>query len=136
MARNDNEKSLTARNNLYPYAQWYFATAIVTSWVGFSISYFMRLGQVTIYHHLHGFFAGMWMLVMIIEPILYQKNKIALHRKLGRFAAYVLTPLLVLSALKVVHLMVSHPESYPPGEIYPAIIHRYWLIDLIPVFLV
>jgi len=78
----------------------------------------MKLGQVTVYHHLHGFCAGMWMLVMLIEPILYQRNKIELHRKLGKIAAYCLTPLLIISALKVIYLMVTHTAAYPPGATY------------------
>jgi len=103
---------------LYPYASWYFALAIAVTVTGFSRSYFGRLGEVTIFHHIHGATAGAWMLVLIIQPILYKKGRLNLHRKLGRVASFTLVPLLILGGSKMIELMLSGASNYPPGVPY------------------
>jgi hypothetical protein len=117
---------------LYPNAPWYFALAIVTTWVGFSMSYFARLGQVTIYHHLHGATAGLWLALMVVQPILYKSGKLKLHRKVGWIASLTLVPLMVLGGLKMMQLGIINQASYPPGVIYRlSFIDAYSLIQFI-----
>ena len=102
---------------LYPYAAYYFGLALIVTWVGFSQSYFVRLNQVTIYHHIHGALAGAWILVLIIQPILYQRGQLELHRKIGRIAGYIIFPLLLLGGLKMIHSMLNSADAYPPGAV-------------------
>jgi hypothetical protein len=108
----------TETKTLYPRAAWYFAAGILITWIGFSRSYFARLGANDIYHHIHGATAGAWMVLLIVQPILYHKGKLALHRKLGRIASIILVPLLVLGGIKMMHSMVNSHASYPPGVAY------------------
>jgi hypothetical protein len=115
---------------LYPYASYYFALALIVTWVGFSQSYFGRLTQVSIFHHIHGALAGAWILVLIIQPILYQKGKLALHGKIGKLAGYVLFPLLVLGGLKMIHSMLNSAAAYPPGAVI-----RLAFLDFVSVLL-
>lgn len=103
---------------LYPNASWYFGLAIAVTVTGFSRSYFGRLGDVTIYHHIHGATAGLWMVVLIIQPLLYKKGKYALHRKIGWVASFSLVPLLMLGGLKMIADMLLSASSYPPGIPY------------------
>lgn len=100
---------------LYPNASIYFFLALVVTWIGFSHSYFMRITELSVFHHIHGAIAGGWILVLIIQPILYKKGELALHRKIGRLASVILFPLLVLGGLKMIHLMLNNAQSYPPG---------------------
>ena len=117
---------------LYPNAHWYFALAIITTWVGFSRSYFARFGQVTIYHHLHGATAGLWLALMVVQPILYKKGKLHLHRRLGWAASLTLVPLMVLGGLKMMQLGIVNQASYPPGTIYRlTFIDAYSLLQFI-----
>ena len=113
MSSNPSGKSAV----LCPYASYYFGLALIVTWVGFSQSYFVRLNQVSIYHHIHGALAGAWILVLIIQPILYQKGKLELHRKLGRLAGYLIFPLLLLGGLKMIHSMLNSADAYPPGAV-------------------
>ena len=106
------------RAPLYPNAPWYFALAVVVTWVGFSTSYFGQLAQTDIYHHLHGATAGAWLLLLIVQPILYQRGQLALHRRLGKIASLVLVPLLVAGGLKMMHTMLHSAAAYPPGATY------------------
>jgi hypothetical protein len=104
---------------LYPNAPWYFALAIVVTMVGFSKSYFGNLGQISIFHHIHGATATAWMLLLILQPILYKQGKLALHRKLGWIAAFTLVPMLMIGGLIMMHLMVGpNAKLYPPGIPY------------------
>ncbi len=100
---------------LYPNATIYFFLALVVTWVGFSQSYFGRLGSVDIFHHIHGAIAGGWIIVLMIQPYLYKQGKLALHRKIGKLAAYILFPLLLLGGLKMIHSMLNGLDAYPPG---------------------
>ncbi|MBS1601779.1 MAG: hypothetical protein JST42_03860 [Bacteroidetes bacterium] len=103
---------------VYPRAHWYFALAIVVTWVGFSTTYFTRLKDNDIFHHIHGASAGLWMTLLIIQPILYQRGRLRLHRRLGKWASIVLVPLLVLGGIKMIHTMVRNADHYPPGVAY------------------
>ncbi|OYU55782.1 MAG: hypothetical protein CFE25_00590 [Chitinophagaceae bacterium BSSC1] len=114
----------------YPYASYYFALALIITWVGFSQSYFGRLNQVTIYHHIHGALAGGWILVLIIQPILYQQGKLVLHRKIGKLAGYLFFPLLLLGGLKMIHSMLNSAAAYPPGAV-----NRLAYLDFVSVLL-
>lgn len=117
-------------SKLYPHASYYFALALIITWVGFSQSYFGRLNQVTIYHHIHGALAGGWILVLIIQPILYQQGKLALHKKIGKLAGYLIFPLLQLGGLKMIHSMLNSAAAYPPGAV-----NRLAYLDFVSVVL-
>lgn len=116
------------RAGLYPRASWYFALAMLITWVGFSRSYFLRLGDVTVWHHLHGASVGAWIGLLIVQPLLYQRGQLGWHRRLGR-VSYVLVPLLLLGGLKMMQLMMQSAAAYPPGAVYTlAYIDAYSLI--------
>jgi hypothetical protein len=72
--------------------------------------------------------AGAWILVLIIQPILYQKGKLHLHRKIGKLAGYILLPLLILGGLKMIHSMLNSAAAYPPG-----VVNRLAYLDFIAV---
>ncbi len=117
---------------LYPNAPWYFALAILVTWVGFSLSYFTRLTEVNIFHHLHGASAGLWMTLLVIQPILYLRGQLRLHRRLGWLGVLVLAPMLVLGGLKMMHQILQAPTSKRPqtSELFP-VIYQSIYYDLI-----
>ncbi|GAB3796309.1 hypothetical protein GCM10028819_13670 [Spirosoma humi] len=103
---------------LYPNAPWYFGLAVIITWLGFSRSYFSRLTQTDLYHHLHGASAGLWMGLLILQPILYRRGQLALHRKLGWIGTAVLVPALLIGGVKMMRLMLQAADAYPPGAVY------------------
>jgi len=103
---------------LYPHASWYFALAMIVTWIGFSTSYFARLKDNDIYHHIHGATAGLWIALLIIQPLLYKYGKLRLHRRLGWIGTLTLGPLLILGGLKMMQLMIRAQDTYPPGIVY------------------
>lgn len=98
---------------LYPHAQWYFFAAMVTTWLGFGRSYFAVVRSAPLLNHLHGALMGGWIAILIVQPMLYQRGKLRLHRTLGRWAVYLWVPLLVaVGFLMDRHMLAAH--SLPP----------------------
>lgn len=112
------QKAPARRVVLYPYAQWYFLAAIVVTWVGFARSYFMVLRQTSLAHHIHGACMAGWILLLITEPILYQRGKLDWHRKLGRWGAYGLVPVMCVTALYMIHLELTPATPFPRAVAY------------------
>ncbi|MBS1821623.1 MAG: hypothetical protein JST61_06570 [Acidobacteria bacterium] len=123
-----------SETRLYPRAQWYFLAAIVTTWIGFSRSYFLRIGHATVYQHIHGATAGLWMTLLFVQPMLYQRGQLALHRRLGRLGVFVLLPALLMGGALMVHNMVKHQAGYPPGMVYTLSYLDAWSLLLLALF--
>ncbi len=100
-------------NAFYGKAYLYFILAELVTVVGFFPSYFQRLTMTDSAHHLHGITATLWMLLLIIQPLLYRNRKIQWHRRIGK-VSFVLVPLIIVSGLNMVHLMLVGKDNYPP----------------------
>ncbi len=124
------------RTAFYPNAQWYFLAAVVTTWIGFSRSYFLRIGHATIFQHAHGATAGLWMALLIVQPILYQRGQLELHRKLGRLGVYTLVPLLVMGGALMLHNMIKHQTGANPSAVYTLGYLDLWGLFMFPLFVV
>ncbi len=123
------------RAMLYPNAPWYFALAVVVTWVGFSQSYFARLRETDVYHHLHGAFVGTWTVLLIVQPILYRQKKIQLHRRLGWAGTIMLVPGILLGGAKMMQMMIQGQATYPPGTVYQLSFIDATSLILFPLFL-
>ena len=99
---------------LYPHAQWYFLLAMAITWVGFSHSYFAVLPSQPLLHHIHGALMGGWIALLALQPVLYQRNRLQLHRTLGRWGVYLLVPAIVVCGFLMIRLML-HGTDLPPG---------------------
>jgi hypothetical protein len=106
--------SRTRPGLLYPHAQWYFLLAMGITWLGFSRTYFAVVRTEPLLHHIHGALMGGWIALLVMQPILYQRGNIQLHRTLGRWGVYLLMPGIVLcGTLMVRRMMQTH--SVPPS---------------------
>jgi hypothetical protein len=81
---------------LYPHAQWYFLLAMGITWLGFSRTYFAVVRTEPLLHHIHGALMGGWIALLVVQPMLYQRGHIRLHRTLGRWGVYLLMPAIVV----------------------------------------
>lgn len=81
---------------LYPRAQWYFFVAMLLTWLGFSHTYFAVVRSEPLLHHVHGALMGGWIAILMLQPVLYQRGKLQLHRTLGRWAVYLWVPAMLL----------------------------------------
>jgi hypothetical protein len=105
--------SRTKQPVLYPHAQWYFFLAIAITWLGFSRTYFIVIAGEPLIHHIHGALMGGWIALLILQPILYQRGKLQLHRTLGRWGAYILVPGIVVCGFLMVHRMLALSTTPP-----------------------
>ncbi|MDP9047143.1 MAG: hypothetical protein M3N14_03340 [Bacteroidota bacterium] len=91
---------------------YYFIGLYALVLLGFWPSYFSRFFNGTadfaFYFHFHAVLLTLWIFLLIIQPILIRKKKLALHRLLGKLS-YILMPLLFLSVILLAHSRIpSH----------------------------
>jgi len=118
---------------VYPHAQWYFLLAIVVTWVGFARSYFAVIRTEPLLHHIHGALMGGWIALLIVQPILYQRGELKLHRTLGRWGAFALVPAMVVVGVLMVRRMLIY------GGVPPSVLDQLAFLDVnalidIPLF--
>ncbi|MCA0133881.1 hypothetical protein [Winogradskyella alexanderae] len=105
------------KSKYYKYAHIYLALGLVVVLIGFSKTYFNRLGEFSFSHHLHGISATLWMILLIIQPYLFQKGKLKTHRFLG-WSSLVLVPLIIIGGVIMMKMMIQGQANYPPNIVY------------------
>lgn len=96
----------------YSRAYIYFGLAFLIMLTGFLPSYFLKLGETSAAHHFHGITASLWMLLLVVQPLLYKKGIMKWHRILGR-TSFILVPMLIIGGLYMIHIMMNK-GNYPP----------------------
>lgn len=97
----------------YNNAWRWFMLALAITLVGFFNSFISKLTETDTLHHFHGITAMSWIVLLIIQPFLYSKNKMNIHRSLGKIS-FILVPSLVVSGLLMMHLMLSREGGLNP----------------------
>ena len=114
---------------LYPHAQWYFLAAMAITWLGFSQTYFRVVRTEPLLHHIHGALMGGWIALLVVQPILYQRGYMRLHRTLGRWGVYLWMPAIVVCGLLMDRRMLR-THNAPPF-----IIDQLAFLDLVSLIL-
>lgn len=102
----------TTTQPFYSRAYLYFGFSFLIMVAGFAPSYFLKFGETSLAHHFHGITASLWMLLLVIQPLLYKSGKMQWHRILGR-SSLILVPLLIIGGLSMIHIMMNE-GNYPP----------------------
>lgn len=74
------------------------------------------------YTHLHAAAGGLWMALLVLQPVAMARRQVALHRAVGR-AAWVLGPLFVASSVLLAH----HRFSRMPAATFAAEAYTLYL---------
>jgi hypothetical protein len=101
----------------YGRAHWYFLAALAILVAGFWPSFFRPMGAGDIGHTLHGITATLWVVALMSQSFLMSRGQVQWHRRIGRTAAFVLLPVLTISALHMVRVMFANtamPPFLPP----------------------
>ena len=93
---------------------YFFILLLVVVALGFSPSYFFKVGSDTtdfsVYTHFHAFMMTTWMFSLITQPFLIRYKQFKWHQILGKIA-YIQVPLLMISVLLLAHhTLQSVPE--------------------------
>jgi hypothetical protein len=105
------------RKTFYKYAHLYLTLGLVVVLLGFSTTYFSRLSDFSLPYHVHGISATLWMILLILQPYLFQKGKLKTHRYLG-WTSILLVPLIVICGVIMMRLMIQGQSNYPPKLVY------------------
>lgn len=71
----------------------------ITLQIGFHPTYFKyspAFKKFTWLHHIHGALMASWVILLVLQPVLINKGKLAAHRFVGKFS-YVVAPLMIAS---------------------------------------
>jgi hypothetical protein len=89
----------------YKNLVYFFGVIAIITFIGFYKKYFSLApdfpGLKNI-HHFHALALTTWLSMLIVQPILIAKNKMAAHRLIGRFS-YILVPIMFVSMLLAYH---------------------------------
>ena len=94
---------------------WMIAVLVITI-IGFIPGYFNKLHKTDIWHHIHGISATLWLILLIVQPALYRFNNIKLHRKIGRFSAF-LALSVVIGGFMMMKIMMQSKGKYGVDDI-------------------
>lgn len=94
---------------------WYFMLLFIPlTFLGFYKSYFVQFphftGSNNYLIHIHATLAGLWVLMLIVQPFLVVNKKLAWHRAIGK-ASYFILPLLILSFIPQILRRISEGNS-------------------------
>ncbi len=99
-------------NGSYRHAHWYFTAALAAIVAGFWPSFFRPLGAGDAGHTVHGVTATLWVTLLIVQSWLMSRGLVTWHRRVSRLA-FVVLPVLAVSALHMVAVMMTNPGMPP-----------------------
>jgi hypothetical protein len=105
------------KTKFYKHAHLYLALGLLVVAIGFSKTYFNQLGEFSFPYHLHGISASLWMILLIIQPYLFQKGFLKAHRILG-WSSILVVPIIVIAGIIMMRLMIQGQANYPPNVVY------------------
>lgn len=79
-----------------------FVLVIMGFWPSYFVKFFNGTANFTFYFHFHATMMILWILMLIIQPILIRKKKLALHRLIGKLS-YFLFPMMLVSIILIIH---------------------------------
>jgi hypothetical protein len=79
-----------------------FALVLLGFWPSYFAKFFNGTADFNFYFHFHATMVILWIAMLIAQPLLIRKKKLALHRLVGKLS-YVVFPLIFISVLLLVH---------------------------------
>jgi hypothetical protein len=85
---------------------YYFIALFVLVILGFWPSYFAKYldgtANFNLYFHFHAAMVTLWIFMLIMQPLLIRKKKLALHRAIGKLS-YIVFPFIFISVILLMH---------------------------------
>lgn len=85
----------------FPNAHLWLILPLLIAFTGFYFSYWSKFTEVPFHQHLHGLTATAWYILLIVQPLLYQKVKMKSHRIFGVIGVF-LAGGVVFSAMQII----------------------------------
>ncbi len=86
----------------YRLAHYYLLMLVPMTFIAFGPSFFFKLNEAPLVHHLHGSSSSLWLLLLILQSWAIVNKKRELHKTMGK-ALFLLVPFMVASFAMVSH---------------------------------
>ncbi|MGK7296609.1 MAG: hypothetical protein ACNS61_12420 [Candidatus Wenzhouxiangella sp. M2_3B_020] len=117
--------------HVFRHAHRWLLIPLIITLLGFTPSYFMKLGEATWHQHLHGISATLWFVLLIVQPYLATHGRLPRHRLLGPIGL-VLAGMVVASALAVIPANIENARSSELPPFLPsAFFYGVSFVDLV-----
>lgn len=117
------------QRKFYSNAYLFLSLGLATVCLGFFPSYFSRLGQTDPAYHFHGISATLWMIILIVQPLIYRLGHLKTHRILGRIAIGIAF-LVIVGGFNMMRLMIQNKAQFPHERIG----YQLAFIDIVTIF--
>jgi len=115
----------------FRYAHRWLLIPFFITLLGFTPSYFLKLGEASWQQHLHGVSAMLWFVLLIVQPYLATHGRLAQHRVVGPIGL-LLAGMVVASALGVLPANIENAQNpAPPPFFPPAFFYGISFVDLV-----
>ncbi|OOG74928.1 hypothetical protein [Algoriphagus sp. A40] len=104
---------------LYKNSHYLFIAVLLMVFAGFFKTYFVKFPffeGFTVALHFHGIMVLLWLGMLIVQPILIKRNKLAIHRKVGKLS-YLIFPLMVVSMIILIRINFMRNIPVPEGAL-------------------
>jgi hypothetical protein len=89
---------------------YYFIGLVAIMTLGFWPTYFSKYFDGTanfnLYFHFHFMMASLWISLLIVQPLLIKKKKLAIHKQLGKLS-FIILPLFIISVIVLKHHQIG-----------------------------
>jgi hypothetical protein len=108
------EDSITKVNRVkkirFEKSGYYFIGLVAIMFLGFWPTYFSKYFDGTanfnLYFHFHFMMASLWIGLLIVQPLLIKKKKLAIHKQIGKFS-FIILPLFIISVILLKHHQIE-----------------------------
>ena len=89
---------------------YYFIGLVAIMFLGFWPTYFSKYFDGTanfnLYFHFHFMMASLWIGLLIVQPLLIKKKKLAVHKQIGKLS-FIILPLFIISVILLKHHQIG-----------------------------
>jgi len=94
----------------YEKSGYYFIGLVAIMFLGFWPTYFSKYFDGTanfnLYFHFHFMMASLWIGLLIVQPLLIKKKKLAIHKQIGKLS-FIILPLFIISVILLKHHQIG-----------------------------
>jgi len=109
----------------YRNAYLYLSLGFLVTLIGFFPTYFKKLSDTDALHHFHGITGSLWMIILIVQPLIYRFGNMKFHRIIG-WISVGFSPIVFYGAILVIQYMMQTREP-------SALLYQFAFLDVFTI---